>query len=150
MSRPCVASSVRANRWSAPSVAGAWRIWPLTACASCSRGTGPLSACARCCQNYADSSSSGANVRCANTNVATSSASRCCAKRISLYFSVVQVLKLTPKGVSPPFSLTPPPQAVQEEGDLDSYLYSSIDDTKVLLTACEDGWREGEYSFVLC
>jgi len=50
--------------------------------------------------------------------------------------------------VSPPFSLTPPPQAVQEKGDLNSYLYSSIDDTKVLLTAGEGGSRYREYSFV--
>jgi len=26
-------------------------------------------------------------------------------------------------GVSPPFSLTPPPEAVQEKGDLNSYSY---------------------------
>jgi len=36
-------------------------------------------------------------------------------------------LKLTPKGVSPPFSLTPPPQAVQEKGDLNSYVNSYMD-----------------------
>lgn len=63
-----------------------------------------MSACEHCFQNCADSSSSGASARCANTNVATSSASRCCAKRISLYFSVVQVLKLTPKRVLPQLS----------------------------------------------
>jgi hypothetical protein len=89
------------NPWSAPSVAGCWRIWPWMDCAKRSRGTGPQRGCVPCCQNCVDSSSSGASVRCANTNVAISSASRCSASRISWCFSVVQVLKLTPKGDLP-------------------------------------------------
>jgi hypothetical protein len=92
------------NRSSAPSVAGAWHIWPLKVCARCSKGTGPVSACKRCFQNCAHSSLSGVSVHCGNTNVATSSASRYSAKRISLCFSVVQVLKLTPKRGIPLFS----------------------------------------------
>src|SRR5438876_6821524 len=60
--------------------------------------------------SFADSSASAASVPCSNTNVASAFMRSWPLTPISLLFSLVQVLKLTPKGAYPRLTHLPIPQ----------------------------------------